>query len=184
MYRNFDITFLSSLNDTLSENPTATQREIAANQGISLGMTNAWLGKLADKGWILMHKINRKTVRYALTPEGMHQIALNTANYMKKTFLLMKEYGNIIEKNVCVLKDDGYAKIALVGNSNIDFLLEYACQKTGLQLEKLSMDNFEIGMTVADAETEKTFFLAGEDVQNSEMTSVFDFMGNKENESK
>lgn len=180
MYRNFDITFLSSLNDTLSENPTATQREIAANQGISLGMTNAWLGKLADKGWILMHKINRKTVRYALTPEGMHQIALNTANYMRKTFSLMKEYGSIIEKNVCILKNNGYTKIVLSGNSNIDFLLEYSCQKSDMQFEKNSLHNANIGMD----DNSKVFFLAGEDVQNSEMTSVFDFMGNKENESK
>ena len=49
-----------------------------------------------------------------------------------------------------------------------------------MQFEKNSLHNADIGMD----DNSKVFFLAGEDVQNSEMTSVFDFMGNKENESK
>ncbi|MCR5762079.1 MAG: winged helix-turn-helix transcriptional regulator [Treponema sp.] len=166
--------FLSSLQETLESNPSATQREIAAKQGISLGMTNAWLGKLADKGWVLIHKINRKNVRYALTAEGMRQITLNTANYMRKTFSLMKTYGNIIEKKVCVLKDNGYSKIVLAGKSNIDFLLEYSCQKIDMQFEKTAM---QLTDAVKDG-SEKVFYLAGEDVQQGDMTSVFEFIGN------
>ena len=175
MYRDSDITFLNSLQETLEVNPSATQREIAARQGISLGMTNAWLGKLADKGWILMHKINRKTVRYALTAEGMSQIASSTANYMRKTFALMKEYGDIIEENVKLLKNNDCCKIVLVGKSNIDFLLEYACHRNNVEFCKIAnLDN-----NFCKDDLNKVFYLAGEDVQIDAIMTVFDFLNRK-----
>ena len=48
----------------------ASQRQIARNARVSLGMTNLILKTLARKGYVKIKKLNQKKVRYILTPRG------------------------------------------------------------------------------------------------------------------
>ncbi|WP_067563846.1 MarR family EPS-associated transcriptional regulator [Halofilum ochraceum] len=59
----------------LEQNPELSQRELAAELGISLGKANYCLRALIDRGWIKMvnfgNSRNRTGYFYRLTPTGM-----------------------------------------------------------------------------------------------------------------
>ena len=136
MYKNTDETFLVTLNDILKQNPDATQRDIARVQGISLGMVNAVLNRIAGKGWVKLQHVNARSIRYALTPEGLAEIARRTADYMRRSFAEMRSYGNNIASRVQQAKENGCARVVLYGESNLDFLIAYECQMLNVPFEK------------------------------------------------
>ena len=63
-----------------------TQREIALNAGISVGVVNLLLKKMVRKGLVKIDRINTKTLRYVLTPKGMQEKLQLTYNYAKISY--------------------------------------------------------------------------------------------------
>lgn len=109
-----------------------TQRELAEMSGLSLGMTNAILKRFAQKGWVLLRKLNSRTVKYALTPAGVNEIARRAYRYFRRTARNTSMYKDILEEFVLTCKRHDKTRLVLLGVSDIDFILEYACERQGV----------------------------------------------------
>ncbi len=72
----------------LEGNPTASQRQIAAELGVSLGGINFCLKALAEKGLIKIGNFARAERKlgyaYILTPAGVNEKAQLTARFLKR----------------------------------------------------------------------------------------------------
>ena len=80
----------------IQKKPSSTQRELAAELGISLGKLNYCIRALKNKGLIKINNFkknpNKINYLYILTPKGL-SIKMNmTINFMKKK---MKEYDEL-----------------------------------------------------------------------------------------
>jgi DNA-binding MarR family transcriptional regulator len=113
-----------------------TQRDLAVASGLSLGMTNALLKRFSDKGWLLLKRLNARNIQYALTSEGVNEIAHRTYRYFKRTARAASLYRDMIEEFVMRKKREGVTRLVLAGVSDIDFLIEYACERHGLLFVK------------------------------------------------
>lgn len=109
-----------------------TQRGLAQATGLSLGMTNALVRKLADRGWLKLTRLNAKSFRYALTPEGVNEVARRTVGYFRRASSNASQYRERIENIILGAKARGFSSLILVGSSDIDFLLEWSCERHGL----------------------------------------------------
>jgi DNA-binding MarR family transcriptional regulator len=105
------------------------QRDLAQIVGLSLGMTNAILKRLAGKGWLIIRKVNNRNIRYAVTPAGIEQITRRSFRYFKRTIKNVVVYKEAIEELVCDIRKRGFESILFIGKSDLDFLVEYACGK-------------------------------------------------------
>jgi hypothetical protein len=132
-----DSVLLSHMQTTLAANPEAKQREIATGMGLSLGMTNAVLKRFAGKGWIMAKRISSRNIRYALTAEGMNEIAHRSYRYMRRTFAEVRECRAAVEKRIMQAKVQGCTKVYLYGESDIAFIVEWACRRAGLVFVQL-----------------------------------------------
>ncbi len=113
-----------------------TQRDLAIAADLSLGMTNALLKRFSDKGWLLLKRLNARKIQYALTPEGVNEIAHRTYRYFRRTARAAGLYRDMIEEFVMRKKREGVTRLVLAGVSDIDFLIEYACERHGLLFVK------------------------------------------------
>jgi len=72
----------------LEANPRVSQREIAAELGLSLGKTNYCLHALIDRGWVKMvnfTRSNNKTAYfYKLTPSGIGEKAKSARKFLAR----------------------------------------------------------------------------------------------------
>lgn len=127
-----DAKILTNIQKTLTADPNATQRTLAQNSNISLGMMNAVLKRCAERGWIAVKNLNMKKVCYCLTPEGLEEISRRSSGYMKRSFEMMNEYAEKIAEVIQNAKATGRTKVVLAGQSNIRFVIEYTCEKFGL----------------------------------------------------
>ncbi len=105
------------------------QRSLAKAASLSLGMTNALLKRFLDKGWISVSRINTRNIQYAITPAGMNEIARRAFRYFKRTIHNVSIYKELMEDLVSDKRREGYTGVLLVGPSDLEFIVEYACQK-------------------------------------------------------
>jgi DNA-binding MarR family transcriptional regulator len=109
------------------------QRDLAQMAGTSLGMTNAILKRLARKGWITIKKLNSRTIHYAVTLEGVNEIIRRSYGYFKRTIKNVFFYKERIDQAIGDAKRRGAVSALLVGQSDLDFIVEYSCHRHGLQ---------------------------------------------------
>ena len=112
------------------------QRDLAEIIGLSLGMTNSILKRLVKKGWLTIRKINNRNIRYAVTPQGLEEIARRSYRYFKRTIRNVVYYKELIADLVKDIKEKGYDGVALVGQSDLDFIVEHSCLRCGLEFVK------------------------------------------------
>lgn len=129
-----DVTVLVDIKKTLDRNPDARQREIAQGTNLSIGMTNAILKRFVAKGWICLKKLNARTMQYMVTPAGATAVSKRSYTYFKRTFTVVQTYKEQIEQIVIKAKTDGLTQVLLAGDSDLQFVIEWACQKHGLPL--------------------------------------------------
>ncbi len=131
-----ELSILENIYSSQKRSHGLTQRDLAEAAGLSLGMTNALLKRFSDRGWVLLKRLNARNIQYALTPDGINEIAHRTYRYFRRTARAAGLYRDMIEAFVIAKKRDGATRLVLAGVSDIDFLIEYACERHGLLFVK------------------------------------------------
>lgn len=108
------------------------QRELASAASLSLGMTNAIIRRFVEKGWLSVRHLNPRNIQYAVTPEGVREITRRAYGYFKRTINNVIVYKDFLENLVADKRKEGYTGILLLGPSDFEFIVDYACQKNDL----------------------------------------------------
>ena len=109
-------------------------------------MTNSILKRLATKGFLTMRKVNARNIHYLVTAEGIDLIARRSYRYLRRTVGHVVRYKEAIRELLreAALEPPagrGVTRVVLVGESDLEFLVEWCAEKEGL------------GFDVAEAET-------------------------------
>ena len=99
----------------LQENETTTQRQISKRTGLSLGSVNLLLKKMVRKGLVKMERINKRTVRYILTPQGLKEISRLTYRYIKSTYHLIEKINQKLDQLIAERENIDQDSVALLG---------------------------------------------------------------------
>ncbi len=142
-------------------NDSLKQRELADKAGISLGMTNAILKRLIEKGWLVTKRLNSRNISYVVSPVGMEEIFSRGYRYFKRTIDDVILYKSQIEELIIGAAKAGYKCVALVGKSDLDFIIEYACGKAGMTFKKTDKEQI----------TQEMFVLYSEQYESEDKTS-------------
>jgi len=127
---------LENIYDSSSQKEPIRQRDLAQIAGASLGMTNSILKRLAEKGWITIKKLNSRKIQYAITIEGINEIIHRSYRYFKGTIRNVVYFREILEKLMLNASQKNIHTVMLVGNSDLDFIVEHACNRHGLRFQK------------------------------------------------
>ncbi len=131
-----ELSLLQKIHQSEHDSVRLTQRELARVSGLSLGMTNALVRRFAESGWVKLTHLSTKSVRYALTPEGLSEIARRAAGHFQRAARNADLYRDKFEAFVLEAKSSGFMTLVLAGQSEMDFLLEYVCERHGLAFVK------------------------------------------------
>lgn len=128
-----DLATLQVISETLKEAPQASQRTLAKKANMSLGMMNAILGRFVERGWIMLTNVNGRKLAYAVTPDGISELADRGRRFALRTFKIANDYNDILYDIILKAKINGKQKVALYGKSYIRFLLVYVCDHVGIE---------------------------------------------------
>lgn len=99
---------------TLELSPNLTQRQIAAELGLSLGKVNYCLRALVEKGWVKARNFknsrNKLAYMYLLTPSGLEEKARVTYHFLRRKLAEIEDLRSEIQE----LRDEAQRKAANV----------------------------------------------------------------------
>lgn len=121
----------------VSRRPGQTQREISRSIGLSLGMTNLLLLRLARKGYIKMRQLDWKRTEYLLTLKGAAEKARKSFAYTLHTMRLFQQIVESVQKLV-------RAEHAAGANGAVVVAWPETQKAISSAIAELSLPNFEV----------------------------------------
>jgi DNA-binding MarR family transcriptional regulator len=122
----------------IGDGAPVTQRALAAQLGVALGLANLCLKRLASKGLIKMMEFPakpsaRKRLRYVLTPKGAAEKARLSYEYMAYSLRLLRRTRGNLRETMTRLHAAGTKRFALCGVGEAAELAYLTLREFGLE---------------------------------------------------
>ena len=112
------------------------QRDIARALGMSLGMTNSILRRLTQKGLLKIRRLNARNIQYVVSPQGVDAVAGRSYRYLRRTVGNVVRYKEQVAEMLQQAQQQGFERVAVVGASDLEFIVEHFAGRLGLALSR------------------------------------------------
>lgn len=124
----------------IERNPSFTQRGLASELGIALGLMNQYLKSCVTKGWIRASQVSPRRITYFLTPEGFREKSQMVTSYLARSLTFFRTARTECDVLFEVCKHKGWQKIAFIGGGDLADIAQLVAQGNGLQVSVISLD--------------------------------------------
>lgn len=118
-----------------------SQRNIARASGFSLGMTNLLLRRLIKKGYIKVTTLNRRTLRYILTPRGFAEKVSRSYDYLVASIKNLNEIKTRIKNQLPASVSDYL--FFITGSNELAQLSREVLIESDMKFENTTMEDLE-----------------------------------------
>jgi predicted transcriptional regulator len=103
----------------IDENSDVSQRHIAMQLGVALGLANSYLKRCARKGLIKIKQAPANRYIYYLTPKGFSEKSRLTAQYLTTSFSFYREASDSCSRSINTIVKRGVDNVLLCGASEL-----------------------------------------------------------------
>ncbi len=133
--------------DAVHEDSTLSQRTLAKELGIALGLTNAYLKRCVRKGWVKVKRTPANRFAYYITPRGFAEKSRLTARYLSLSFHFYSEARSQLSEIFALCARRGWRRLALVGAGELAEIallcaMQYPVEVVGVADEERDSDRF------------------------------------------
>jgi hypothetical protein len=121
-------------------NPSFTQRGLASELNIALGLMNQYLKHCLTKGWIRASQVSPRRLTYFLTPEGFKEKSHMVKGYLARSMTFFRDARAQCEEAFDFCKNEGWLKIALVGAGDLADIARLVSSGSDVVVEVVSTD--------------------------------------------
>ncbi len=119
--------------DAVGRGEAVTQRALAQRLGVALGLTNLYLKRLAKKGYVKVLRLDRRRLRYLLTPKGIAQKTALTYEHITYWASLYRRARRTLREGLMPVLAGGKKRIALYGIGEPAELAYLTLRELGLE---------------------------------------------------
>jgi len=111
-----------------------SQRDLARELNISLGLVNSFFKRLALKGYVKATSIPRKRIRYIITPKGMVEKSRLTYRYIQFSYQYYRHARQKLQKLFAELEKTGVRSVVFYGATDLAEIAFLSLQETAIDL--------------------------------------------------
>ncbi len=104
--------------DAVEHDSAKSQRALAGEAEVALGLANAYLKRCMRKGWVKVRQAPARRYFYYVTPKGFTEKARLTAEYLSNSFDMFRTARGQCDDLVAYCLEQGHTRVALVGASD------------------------------------------------------------------
>jgi predicted transcriptional regulator len=132
--------------EMVEENSAITQRSLATELNVALGLANSYIKRCAKKGLIKVKQVPSNRYAYYLTPNGFAEKGRLTAEYLKQSFNFFRLARGQSDEALRDCINRGWNSVALIGKSDLTEITilsatELNVKLTGIVDTEASIDN-------------------------------------------
>ena len=121
-----------------------SQRDLARDLNISLGLVNSFIKRLAKKGYFKIGHLPKNRVRYILTPRGIAKKSRLTYEYIQYSFRFYKDARQKLWNLYAELEAQGVRHIVFYGAGDLAEIAYLSLQQSCIELEAV-VDDSRVG---------------------------------------
>jgi DNA-binding MarR family transcriptional regulator len=127
-----DLRTLHILESVEREHPPS-QRDLARELNISLGLVNSFIRRLAKKGYFKITHIPKNRIRYILTSKGAAEKSKLTYAYIQHSYQFYRQTRHRIRKLLLGLEAEGVRRVLLYGASDLAEITIMSMRETRIE---------------------------------------------------
>lgn len=124
----------------IERNPSFTQRGLASELNVALGLMNQYLKRCVTKGWIRASQVSPRRITYFLTPAGFKEKSHMVKNYLSRSMMFFRDAKAQCEEAFEVCKAQGWVSIALVGEGDLADIAKLVASSVMLAVQVVSVE--------------------------------------------
>ena len=109
------------------------QRDLSRKLNLSLGMTNMLVRRLVTKGYIRIQQLDKRKVKYILTPKGFSEKMRKSMRYTLKTIHSIGLIKDKIKGLVLPKYEEGERYFTILGKSDFAMLVEMCFREAQIE---------------------------------------------------
>lgn len=122
--------------EALEDNPETTQAGLAAQLDVAVGSVNWYLKRLIHKGYVKATKMERRRLKYFVTPQGLAMKARLASQYMEASLRVYRELRQAARETLAQVCDQGYTAVKADGKAEAMEIFRLTCLEEGVAVEK------------------------------------------------
>jgi DNA-binding MarR family transcriptional regulator len=137
--------------EAIETDPLPSQREMARQLNVSLGLVNAFIKRLTHKGYFKITTIPKNRLRYVLTPKGAAEKTRLTFLYIQHSLEYYRNARTLLRNLFHTLGGKGIGRVVFCGVSELTEIAYLSLKETSIRL-----------VAVVDESPSKGHYLWGE----------------------
>ena len=122
--------------EVLEHHPETTQAGLAAQLGVAVGSVNWYLKRLIRKGYVKATKMERRRLRYFVTPQGLALKARLTKEYMQVSLRVYRELRQAARETLARVREAGFTAVKADGRDEAMEIFRLTCLEEGVGIEQ------------------------------------------------
>ena len=125
----------------IDRNPSFTQRGLAKELGIALGLMNQYLKSCVTKGWIRASQISPRRITYFLTPEGFAEKSHMVKHYLARSLTFFRDARAQCEDVFLKCKNQEWLTVKLVGEGDLAEIASLVALGSGVSVQSVDIQS-------------------------------------------
>jgi len=120
--------------DAVEQNRAQSQRLLASELGIALGLVNAYLKRCIKKGLVKVRTAPARRYAYYLTPQGFAEKSRLTVDYLSYSFSFFRQAKTDCSELFKAASAQGVERVLLVGQSDLAEIASLCAVERGIKI--------------------------------------------------
>ena len=130
------------------EDGATSQRRIASELGVALGLVNAYLKRCVKKGLVKVSEAPTRRYAYYLTPHGFAEKSRLTVEYLSSSFSFFRQAKAECTQAFALAKERNFLNLVLCGKSDLAEVAVLSAVDCGIAIVAIVDPNAGIGQFV------------------------------------
>jgi len=118
----------------IEQDPDMTQAALASQLEVAVGTVNWHLKRLIEKGYVKVHRLERKKLKYIITPEGIALRARLTMDYIQSSFNLYRLVRTRALRALEEVRSLGFDQVSIDGSGEVAEVCRLTCLEQGIEI--------------------------------------------------
>ncbi len=118
----------------IEQNPHITQKDLAAQLGIAVGSVNWYLKRMVKKGFVKVTQLQRRRLRYLLTPQGIAEKSRLTGSFLQASLKWYRLTRETTKRHLATVRAAGFATVCIEGDGDLAEIVYLTCLEAGVSV--------------------------------------------------
>ena len=126
--------------EQIERDPEATQADLASRMGVAVGTVNWYVKRLVKKGHIKVTRLQRRRLRYLITPEGISEKTRLAMEYVQISMGMYRATPQQARDLLSRAREAGFQSVTVLGQGDLVDVCRLSCLEQSVQITSEDVD--------------------------------------------